>query len=84
MSLTFDFDSTLVTIVRTGQANTVIEGLDRADVLVTAVMAIILSIANLRLIYALVIIADVHVVTIHASLSHFVIVELLVGLKRAG
>jgi len=47
MSLTFDFDSTLVTIVRTGQANTVMEVLDCADVLVTAIVAIILSIANL-------------------------------------
>jgi len=73
-----------VTVVRTGQANTVIEVLDRADALVATVVAVILSIADLRLIYALVIVADVHVVAVHASLPHFVIVELFVGIKRAG
>jgi len=84
-SLTFNFDPTLVIIVRTRQADTVIEVLDRADVLVAAVAAVILPIADLRLIYALVIIAEVHVVrAVYASLPHFVIIELLVGLKRAG
>lgn len=82
--LTFDLDSSLVTVICARQTNIVIEILGRADTLVAAIEAIVFTVADLGLIYALAIIANEHAVAIHASLLHFVVIELHVGYKRAG
>lgn len=84
VELTFNFDSTLVISIRANQTNGVIEILDRADTLVAAIVAVVLSVAHLCLIHALLIVANVHVVAVYAPLAHFVIIELLVRLERTG
>lgn len=81
--LTFDLDSPLVTVIRARQTNIVIEILDRANTLVAAIVAVVFTVADLALIYALVIVASKHAVAVHASLRHFVIIELPVRFKRA-
>lgn len=81
---TFYFDSALVAVIRASQTDMVIEIFGCTDTLVAAIVAVIFTVAHERLIDAFAIVAHVHAVAIDASLSHLIIIELLLRLKRTG